>query len=324
MGSEGDCDVGPLSNPSLGPFQSPLLCRQKDGNQSPDFGFPFFLFFYAISRMETLDKALALCSSRCGLPRSMWPRFFYWSEIIASVERSLSDSVFWPVGQASPTFPEVCFHPGWDSLFPQTSMWPFFSALGFFLSSWSQSSAVSEHGKFLQVRFRRSFVFAFLTPSAGSTLKGLSLLVWFGFQIYEFKSVRLPRYSVVFLEFNWIWDLSPRASPFGFGFQVCGSVSTYVKCPYGDTSTPRVFGGIFQFCGPESPIGKASLKNFLCIWSAILHMLAGFDSFEFMGFEKVFEALSRSQVLASMIPFLLFDRLGTCSRTSQIQVGVEW
>ena len=71
-GSEGDCDFGPLSIPSLGPFQSPLLCRQKDGNQSPDFGFSFFLsFLYALSRMDPLDKALALCSSRCGLPRSM-------------------------------------------------------------------------------------------------------------------------------------------------------------------------------------------------------------------------------------------------------------
>ena len=78
-----------------------------------------------------------------------------------------------PVCQASPTFPEVCFHPGWDSLFPQTSIWPFSLPLGFFLAhdrnqALSQSSASSY--KFV---FRRSFVFAFIIPSAGSTLKGL-------------------------------------------------------------------------------------------------------------------------------------------------------
>ena len=131
-------------------------------------------------------------------------------------------------------------------------------------------------------------------------------------KINEFKSVRLPLNSVVFSEFNWIWDLSPRASPFGFGFQ------DWVQCRY-MSSAPMVtrrhleFWWDFSILRPRISHWEGfSSQKFLCEWSAILHMLAGFDSFVFMGFEKGFEALSRSQVFGkadSFSPFWPFRDL---------------
>ena len=44
--------------------------------------------------METLDKALSLVFQKMWASSFSVTEVFYWSEIIAPVERSLSDSVF--------------------------------------------------------------------------------------------------------------------------------------------------------------------------------------------------------------------------------------
>ena len=71
----------------------------------------------------------------------------------------------------------------------------------------------------------------------------------------------------------------------------------HMSSAYGDTSTTRAFGGTSQFCGPESPIGKASPHRDYCV-DELLHFnvkQGPIHSSECF-FEKGFRALSRPQV----------------------------
>ena len=74
-----------------------------------------------------------------------------------------------------------------------------------------------------------------------------------------------------------------KGFPLGFGFH------DWVQCrhmssAYGDTSTTRAFGGTSQFCGPESPIGKASPHRNFCV-NELLHFICKQGSiFRVMGF----------------------------------------
>ena len=94
-----------------------------------------------------------------------------------------------------------------------------------------------------------------------------------------------------------------KGFPLGFGFQDCGSVSTYVSV-YGDTSTTRAFGGTSQFCGPTSPIGKASSFSYFCL-NELLHCICKqgsvLSSYGFL--RRALEPFLVPKFLARPIPF---------------------
>ena len=202
---------------------------------------------------------------------------FFWSEIIAPVERSLSDSVFityFPVCQALPTFPEVFLFSSGMGLSVLSSD----SHLAF-LCPWVFSKLMIAIKRCLRARqvhtssfSRRSFVFAFQKPQCRLHTQGTESPSVVRFPNQRIQIGATPSNFSCFLGIQLNLRSLTKGFPLGFGFQDCGSVSTYVKCPYGDTSTTRAFGGTSQFCGPESPIGKASPLRYFCV-NDLLHFI---------------------------------------------------
>ena len=80
--------------------------------------------------------------------------------------------------------------------------------------------------------------------------------------------------------------------------------SRHMSSAYGDTSTTRAFGGTSQFCGPESPIGKASPLRYFCV-NDLLHFICKqgsiHSSYGFL--RRALEPFLVPKFLARPIPF---------------------
>ena len=137
-----------------------------------------------------------------------------------------------PVCQASPTFPVVfCFHPGWDSLFfPQTPIW-------LLLCPWVFSMLMIAIKRCLRARqvhtssfFDDPLSLPFKSPVQAPHSGDLESPSVVRFPNQRIQIGATPSNFSCFLGIQLDLRSLTKGFPLGFGFQDCGSVSTYVKC----------------------------------------------------------------------------------------------
>ena len=163
--------------------------------------------------METLDKALSLVF------QMMWASSLDVSEVsclsgFTHISRSFS----------------VFIRDGIVCTFSDSHL--VFLCSWVFQGSWMQSSAVSDARQVLSSSFfRRSFDFASWAPVQAPHSRDRKSPSVVRFPNQRIQSVRLPLYSVVFSDFNWIWDLSPRAPPLALVSKIVGQYRLMSRAP---------------------------------------------------------------------------------------------